>query len=965
MKTKKLINNKLFLVSIALIPIVLFGFLTYHNLKAKNKIDSTNYIQNINQETNQNIINYFNKIEFDIKNLEQTVGFLRKQTKNNITNLQEMQKKHILDYYKSVDKNLLALSRKDIFQYIYSFKNRGKEVLPQYLNDLKLYGNTIEIPNILMINTQGKVVYSSLEKRIQNKNVQNFNSTFKKVWKNIRKYKYQKRILYVQVAYNKYTKHYEQYAITRFKDVNGYVAIKLNLKHLEKDIKNVRSLGSSAETYLTYKQADKTYLALDRHVKNGKQGDEKMNPYVNLGFKTTGVELKKGSTGAIELVGYIPIKIRNISYSMQTTVPYIDIISPSIHKKNYFEHFIEGYGYQNIALVASNGDVFYSIEKDDGLGTNIFTGKYSKSIFAQTIKEALQTKKFILTDKHSFEACTADTSQYAIMPSLNEKGDVEIIIVLELSPDKLEQRLHLTTSIYKTLTTFLNKDLQKEQEEFISAESTIDFSNVHWKLSTQVNTQETLENLQSLKYNIYLFLFISSFITIISIYFLMRERKKNDKKLTHQVMHDDLTKLPNRKYALDFLSHAITNATRNKTKGAVLFLDLDKFKIINDTYGHKAGDKVLIEVANRFTKIIRESDLVARIGGDEFLIILNDYKGLHNIDTVCKKLLSSLRNEIEDIDENTSYAVGLSIGVATFPDDSNNPTELLTFADTAMYATKDTGRNNYTYYDQEMMKKSRKEAKLEEEMHHAIAHDELVLHYQPQVQLSDLKVIGVEALVRWNHPQNGFVMPNDFIPIAENSNLIIDLGYWVLKQACIDFKDWKSQAYDLEYVAVNMSAKQLESTDCVSRVLSILETLDFNPKNLELEITETTLISNFENTIANINTFKSHGIKFSIDDFGTGYSSLSYLKSLHISTLKIDRVFVKDILKDRDDRTIVSAIIAMGHALGYTIIAEGAEEKAEIELLRYLACDTIQGYYFSKPLPAQKLLEFIDKGIDD
>lgn len=439
---------------------------------------------------------------------------------------------------------------------------------------------------------------------------------------------------------------------------------------------------------------------------------------------------------------------------------------------------------------------------------------------------------------------------------------------------------------------------------------------------------------------------------------IIKEKNKNDRKLNHAAKHDSLTTLPNRKYILEYLEYMLTNNKRVKHKGAVLFLDLDKFKSINDTYGHKAGDFVLIEVSKLLKSVLRDGDILARLGGDEFLIVMNDFRTPNDIDILCKRILKVLARPIKDKDRR--YEIGASIGISTFPYDSNNATELLMFADTAMYATKDNGKNSYTFYDQEMTKRAFKTAKIERELKHAIKNDELTLYYQPQVNLQTKKVDGVEALVRWNHPRDGFVMPNDFIPIAEASNLIIELGYWVLEQSCKDFINWRDSGYELEYIAVNMSSKQIQSADCVKNVIKILKKYSINPRRIELEITETTLISNFQSTINNINELKKFGINFSIDDFGTGYSSLSYLKALNVSTLKIDREFIKDIIKDKDDRAIVVAIIAMGHALNYNIVAEGAETKAEVELLKYLTCDMVQGYYYSKPITSNQLMEFID-----
>lgn len=943
----------------ALFPIIVFGFLTYQNLKDDNEKASVVYINNLNTQVNQNILKYFNNISFKMNDLTRTLSFLEIQIEKNISNLQELQKEHVRDYFDTLDETLATLSQKDIFQYVYSFKNKQKKIFTQ-LDALQAYTKNLKTPNVLMINSDGDVLYSSNKEVLLNKNVQNLTPQFAKMWKKIKKLKTNKNIVYVQISYNKYTNKYEQYAITHFKDVDGYIAIEVDLDHIKKDLYNVSSLGLTAETFLVYKENNATHLVYDRHTKHEKQGQKKANPFISLGFTHSGITTKKGSTGKIELVGYSPLKIRNITYSMQTTVSYIEVISPKIHQQNYFEYFIKGNNYTNLFLIDNDGEIFYSVQEEDD-------DYHHDNIFSHAVKEVFKTKQFVLTRKEkSPTRKDAIVSQFALMPIINASNKVITVIAIKLDNHTLANLLKVDTSIYKSTQMFLisqNKTLPKSNDTFLISNSKIDYSHLHFNLVTKIKKQDILANLHSLKINIYLFLLISMFITIISMYIITNEKKKNDKRLKHELMHDNLTNLPNRKYATEFLQNSLSNAKRNKTKSAVLFIDLDKFKSINDTYGHKAGDNVLIEIAKRFQNVIRENDLVARLGGDEFLIVLNHYEQLRGIENVCQKLLATASQDI--VDQDNTYKIGLSIGIATYPADSIHSTELLTYADTAMYATKESGRHNFTYYNHEMMKASLKTAQLEQEIQSAISNNELILHYQPQVQLKELKVIGVEALVRWNHPKQGLVMPNDFIPTAENSNLIVDLGYWVLMQVCKDFLNWQTQGYTLKYVAVNMSTKQLSNETCVPMVLSILKALDFNPKNLELEITETTLIADFDTSIANINTFKEHGIKISIDDFGTGYSSLSYLKSLHISTLKIDREFIKDILTNRDDRTIVTAIIAMGHALDYSVIAEGVEEKAEIELLKYLACDTIQGYYFSKPLSAQKLLEFIDKGIND
>jgi len=1004
MKLDKLVSYQNLILIASIVPIIVFGFLTYYNAKVDTRTNTFEHIQNINKNKSKIVLDYFQSLEFDATNLTTTMSFLQKQATKSIVNIQQIQKEHVEDIYHETGKDIISLSEKDIFQYIYSFKNRGKGVNPTYIQNLHTIEKELGLKNVLMTNNKGRILYSSKIPNLVDKNIQHITTTFPSLWKKIKQLKHTSKnpVLFSQIGYDNFSHNYKQYAITHFKDVNGFIAIEVDLDAIEKDLQHLSALGKTAETYLVYKDKNETFLATNRHVKKANRGDKKSNKYVDLGFKTSDTALKYGSTNAIELVGYMPIKINNLSYSMQTTVSYIDIISPKIKGANFFEQFIRDYGYKNIMLVGRKGDIFYSIEKNSDYKTNILTGKYSNTFLSKAIKKVFQTKKFLLTDIHFYSPCPEKIVQFAIIPLLNKQQEVQTIAVLELNIDKLTQLLSTKSSIYKTAETYMvgedhllrtdsllapkkfnvtnsfTKDVKintkavenafkkkREDEiledyrhkEVLSIANLIHYSDVNWAIISEIDEEEMKASLNALKFNIYIFVLITSLIALFVLFFITNEKKKNDKKLLHQATHDTLTNLPNRKYALEFLSYLTKNNRRNSTKSAVLFMDLDKFKIINDTYGHGAGDIVLKEVAKRIKAVLRSNDLLARLGGDEFIVIINSYKTTSDIDTLCTKIIQILEKPI--IDEERSYNLGLSIGVATYPHDTKSADELLMFADTAMYQTKENGRNHYTYYDKKMTELSLQITQIKEDLALALQKDELTLHYQPQVNLTTGKVEGTEALVRWNHPIKGFIMPNDFIPIAENSNLIIELGYWVLERACRDFQKWDKEGYTMNYVAVNMSSKQLQSFDCVARVKAILDELNFMPECVEFEITETTLISNFDCIIQNMNTFRDMGIKFSIDDFGTGYSSLSYLKSLKISTLKIDRVFIKDMINNRDDRTIVNAIIAMGHALGYTIIAEGAETKAEVELLKYLGCDIVQGYYFSKPLNEEKLLEFV------
>lgn len=995
-------QNVIILASI--IPVMIFGFLTYNNSKEDSITATFEHIKTINLQQKKLILDYFEELEFNIYELTKTILFLEKQAKNNIVNIQALQKNNIQDYYHMAENDIIALSKKDIFQYIYNFLKRGKTVDSVYFENIKSYKNELGFKNILMINPSGKILYSSDQENIVGTYTSQLSSTFKSAFLKLKKDKNKTAVYFVNFAYEELSQQYRQYVITRFKDVKGFIAMEINQDKLQKSIADVASLGSSAETYLTYKDSSKTYLATNRMKKKGKVGDAKLGTHIDKGFESQGTDIKYGSYGDIELVGHMPINVKNIELSMQTTVAYTDIVSPTIKGSDYFEQFVKDYKYHNIMLIGPKGDIFYSVTKEDDYQTNIFNGKYSDTHLLKAVKEAIQTKAFVLTDLDIYLACSDKLAQFAVLPILKKDGTIQSIVVIQLDLKYLTNSLRENnkSAVYKSYESYIvGKDKKLRSDtllnskthnvvksfeanirvgtealneatlvdssvakmkdyrgvEVLSSFSSISYPNIDWVVITEIDAIEIENMLSGLKNNILFFVFISSIAALIVMIFITNEKNKQDAKLHHTATHDSLTGLPNRQFALEFLSFMLANQKRHKNKGAVLFIDLDKFKVINDSYGHDAGDLVLIEVSRRLRKVLREEDLVARLGGDEFIVIINNYTVTSDLDRLCNKLINIASQPIHD--DERSYEVGVSIGISTFPDDSSVAEELLQFSDTAMFRTKDDGRNGFTYYSREMTEKSLQVSRVEDELKYAIQNNELELYYQPQIDIENFKVVGVEALVRWNHPRDGFVMPSEFISIAEESNLIIDLGNWVTREACKAFQRWEKSGMELEYVAVNMSTKQLQAPSCVENITQIFKDLNFKPECLELEITENTLISNFESTVMNINTFKEMGIKFSIDDFGTGYSSLSYLKSLRITTLKIDREFIRDITLDKDDRAIVTAIIAMGHTLNYRIVAEGAETKEEIILLEYLNCDIVQGYYFSKPLAEVDLLSFV------
>ena len=441
-------------------------------------------------------------------------------------------------------------------------------------------------------------------------------------------------------------------------------------------------------------------------------------------------------------------------------------------------------------------------------------------------------------------------------------------------------------------------------------------------------------------------------------------RKTAENEIRTLAFYDPLTQLPNRRLMLDRLRHALSSSVRHRRHGAVMLLDLDNFKTINDTVGHAVGDQLLREVAARLNACIREGDTVARLGGDEFVVILEDLDqaGLAALqaESVAHKILKqlSLPYRLEVAQDGApaqlrSHHCSSSIGIALFREQPVTVDELVKRADTAMYQAKAAGRNTMRFFDPEMQAAVTARATLETDLREAVQAQQFVLHYQPQV-MRDGRVTGAEALLRWQHPQRGLVSPAEFIPMAEDSGLILPLGLWVLEAACAQLAQWARQpALAHLTLAVNVSARQLHQPQFVTQVLAVLQHSGANPQRLKLELTESLLLKDVEGIIAKMSALKARGVGFSLDDFGTGYSSLAYLKRLPLDQLKIDQGFVRDILSDANDAAIAQMVIALGESLGLAVIAEGVETQAQREHLERLGCHAYQGYLFSRPLPLE------------
>ncbi|MDZ4201479.1 MAG: EAL domain-containing protein [Gallionella sp.] len=440
----------------------------------------------------------------------------------------------------------------------------------------------------------------------------------------------------------------------------------------------------------------------------------------------------------------------------------------------------------------------------------------------------------------------------------------------------------------------------------------------------------------------------------VAIFMDLSERKRAEEEIHRLAFYDTLTGLPNRRLLMDRLGQAVVASSRNSQYGALLFIDLDNFKILNDTQGHDVGDMLLLEVANRLKSCVRETDTVARLGGDEFVVLVQELSSseilaANQVRTLGEKIIAAVNSPylLRQHEHHTSPSIGASL----FQDKNLSGDELLKRADTAMYQAKTAGRNAMHFFESAMQTALESRAALEKELRSAIARNELQLYYQLQVS-SRRRILGAEVLLRWVNPERGFISPAEFIPLAEETGLILPIGMWVLETACRQLKQWESQPHMQHLqLAVNVSARQFRQKDFVQQVRAVIEDSGINPSALKLELTESLVLVNVEETIEKMNALIKLGIKFSMDDFGTGYSSLSYLKRLPLSQIKIDRSFVRDITTDKSDAVIVQTIIDMSKNFGLEVIAEGVETEDQFDLLRSNGCMAYQGYLFGKPVP--------------
>ncbi|WP_342430982.1 EAL domain-containing protein [Neobacillus sp. FSL H8-0543] len=437
----------------------------------------------------------------------------------------------------------------------------------------------------------------------------------------------------------------------------------------------------------------------------------------------------------------------------------------------------------------------------------------------------------------------------------------------------------------------------------------------------------------------------------------IRDRKEAEQAVYQLAFHDSLTNLPNRRSFMNQLRNEMLNSKLSRSKMSILFIDLDNFKSINDQWGHDGGDLVLIETAKMIQSVIRPKDVAARLGGDEFIVMLKDVQDEQDTIAIVQRFLKKFQNPIKVGDQ--AYTITCSIGVANYPEYGESPEELIKNADTALYYIKERGKNDFMIFNQTMANQSLERRLLESALRKGIKEQQFYLEYQPKINISTNELYGMEALVRWNHPDLGIIPPGKFISLAEETGLIIPLGEWILRESCRQTVAWHAEGYPPLVVSVNVSVRQLEDSKFIEKVEAIINETGLNPKWLEFEVTESVL-ADIKSTVSVLKEIQKLGIQISIDDFGTGYSSLSYIKELPINTLKLDQSFVKDIHMNEESKAIAKAIINLANSIGLNVIAEGIELQEHVDELNKDGYSLGQGYYYSRPLKVEAFKDFMN-----
>ena len=609
----------------------------------------------------------------------------------------------------------------------------------------------------------------------------------------------------------------------------------------------------------------------------------------------------------------------------------------------------------------------------------LFTFKYN----TENLLVTNQIRKEVITWESSFEKFTQqlNTLQEVSLFHSNDINDLlqsihiaKLSVSTQLQSPLFDEKNIMEKSLLRRLGEGLNAnetspyyiavrdlisaiDYLKQYEDFLLSE----LRDLDKKIQNESNIK--LKNTQKMVIAIPLLAFIFTFtVGIILWYTIGKIEKKLEEQrdiLDYTAYHDYLTKLANRAQFITILEKTLEKAQQQSFQVGLLFIDLDRFKEINDSFGHSVGDLVLCEIADRLNAIAAKDALIARLGGDEFTLIVED-KTNEEIEHLVNNIIDIIQKPL------TFYATEMyltcSIGISFFPKDAKDAESLLRNADTAMYKAKNKGKNTFQFYNQSMTEASIERLQMENHLRRAIEKDELVLYYQPQVDAENHKITGAEVLLRWNDSVLGNISPAKFIPLAEETGLILPLGDWVLKEAFIQQSKWLQSGMAPDILAINIAAKQIYYTDLVATITNLLETYEIDPHTIELEITERIIVENPDYTIRVLNTLRSLGVRISIDDFGTGYSSLSYLKTLPLDKIKIDQSFIRGIPASHEDAQIIKTIISLSQGLNKSVIAEGVETEGQKSFLQEAGCSEMQGYLFAKPLPAVEFEQFMREG---
>jgi diguanylate cyclase (GGDEF)-like protein/PAS domain S-box-containing protein len=611
-----------------------------------------------------------------------------------------------------------------------------------------------------------------------------------------------------------------------------------------------------------------------------------------------------------------------------------DDLLHSMGIQSYFGAPLKSASGKTLGVIAVMDDRPMSINISLRSVLELFASKVANEIERRKALEELELAASVF--RESMEGviiCDVDAKIIRVNPEFCKITGYSEAEVLGHSPKLLKSGQH-TVTFYDSLWSNLQKqgfwkgeiiNKRKNGETFIS-----------WQLIKSVKDQ----NGEVQRY--------------ISIIHDISEKKRTDERIFKLAQQDLITQLPNRTAFHSLLKNAINVAMHSTNRLAVMFIDLDHFKLINDTSGHPVGDELLQQVAIRLKNIIGARNVISRFGGDEFTVLLHAIESTQEVISVATDISAALLKPFKL--SSCDVTISASIGIALYPDNAQNASTLLSCADNAMYRAKESGRGSYEFYTDQMQLDAHERVILERDLRSALANREMYLHYQPQISIEHHTIIGVEALLRWRHPQKGLIPPDKFIPVAESTGLIVPIGEWVISEACRQLSLWRAQGNDTLVMSINLSARQFFQKTLLESIKKVLTDTAVPPEKIEFEITESMMMNNIEETILTLNQLKALGVQLSVDDFGTGYSSLSYLKKFPINKLKIDKSFVDGLPDDKDDLAIVQAIIGISHALELKVIAEGVETAEQLAVLSEMQCNEIQGYYFSKPLPAEQIV---------